>query len=155
MSKEKRPDPKAEALRQQGALNPKAEEVTDPLFQEDPFYDPRDLVQVKYEMVRRVRSGDRSVTAATRAFGFSRPMFYRARSILNREGLPGLTPKKRGPRSGHKVTPEILNFIEQERKKNPSIRTRELLALVQERFGVTVHRRTMERALDRLKKKRH
>jgi hypothetical protein len=35
-------------------LNPSPERVTDELFQE--FFDPRDLVQVKYEMLRRVQT---------------------------------------------------------------------------------------------------
>jgi hypothetical protein len=32
------------------------------LFAEDSFFDARDLVQVKYEMLRRVQSGSHSVT---------------------------------------------------------------------------------------------
>lgn len=152
--RQKPQDPKVEALREEGSLNPRPQDVTDPEFQDHEFFDPRDLVQVKYEMVRRVRTEGRTVTEATRAFGFSRPTFYLAKSALEEEGLPGLIPKKRGPRGGHKVTPEILEFIREEREKNPSIRTQKLLKLIGERFGLTVHRRTMERSVERSKKKR-
>ena len=146
-------DPKAESLREQDSLNPKPEDVTDPAFQDDEFFDPRDLVQVKYEMVRRVRTEGRTVTEATRAFGFSRPTFYVAQAALEQEGLPGLIPKKRGPHGGHKITTEVLAFIQEERAKDPSIGPKELLKLIEERFDLTVHRCTMDRALDRLKKK--
>ena len=52
-------DSKGESLRQQGVLNPHPEKVADPLFHDSEFFDPRDLVQVKYEMLRRVRVGGR------------------------------------------------------------------------------------------------
>jgi len=54
MSKD-RQDPKYETLRQYGALNRAAEAVRDEFFINHEFFDPRDLVQVKYEMLRRVR----------------------------------------------------------------------------------------------------
>ena len=48
-------DEKLAALRAAHALNPAPETVRDQAFTSgDPFFDPRDLVQVKYEMLRRV-----------------------------------------------------------------------------------------------------
>src|SRR5208283_4501845 len=44
---------KTDALAEDGTLNPAPEKVRDPKFQEDGFFDPRDIVQVKYEMLRR------------------------------------------------------------------------------------------------------
>jgi hypothetical protein len=64
-------DSKGESLRQQGVLNPHPEKVADPLFQGSEFFDPRDLVQVKYEMLRRVRVEHATVTEVTQAFGLS------------------------------------------------------------------------------------
>jgi len=43
-------------LRKQGTLNPRPREVTDPLFAKDSFFDPRDLVQVKYFGHGEIRS---------------------------------------------------------------------------------------------------
>ena len=104
-------DPKLEALREVGSLNPRAQDVTDPLFANDSFFDPRDLVQVKYEMLRRVQSESQSVTSAAMAFGFSRPSFYQALSALEQGGLAALVPHKRGPKQAHKLTHEIMDFI--------------------------------------------
>ena len=148
-------DPKLEALREQGTLNPRPREVTDPLFATDHFFDPRDLVQVKYEMLRRVQSEGHSVTGAATAFGFSRPSFYQAQSAFEQGGLAGLVPHKRGPKQAHKLTDEVVVFIVETRQKQPHVRTAELVRLIHERFGTKVHPRSIERSLLRHQKKRH
>jgi transposase len=148
-------DPKLEALREQGTLNPRPREVTDPLFATDRFFDPRDLVQVKYEMLRRVQSEGHSVTGAATAFGFSRPSFYQALSAFEEGGLAGLVPHKRGPKQAHKLTDEVVVFIIETRQKQPQVRTAELVRLIQARFGTKVHPRSIERSLLRHQKKRH
>ena len=48
-------DPKAAALRADRSLNPRPGAVSDERFAVSEFLDARDLVQVKYEMVHRVR----------------------------------------------------------------------------------------------------
>ena len=155
MSGKKELDTKADTLRRKGALNKNPEQVTDAFFQEDAFFDSRDLVQVKYEMVRRVRTESKTVTEAAGAFGMSRFTYYKVESSFQQEGLPGLVPKKPGPHGKHKLTPEVLAFIEKEIAKDPSLHIQGFLDLLKERFGLTVHRRTVERALGGLKKKRH
>jgi len=147
-------DPKLEALRQHGTLNPRPSEVTDPRFAQDSFFDPRDLVQVKYEMLRRVQSEGQSVTGTATAFGFSRPSFYQAHSAFAEGGLAGLVPHKRGPKQAHKLTDEILTYILSTRQKEPSVRTTELVRLIQRRFGIKLHPRSIERRLKRYQKKR-
>jgi len=147
-------DPKLEALRQQGTLNPRSGEVTDALFVEDSFFDSRDLVQVKYEMLRRVQAEGKSVSDAAAAFGFSRPSFYQAQSAFGQEGLAGLVPHKRGPKQAHKLTEEVLALIREARHQDPSVRAVDLARLIQQRFGTTVHPRSIERALLRHQKKR-
>ena len=66
----KHSDPKADALRNQGTLNPHPEQVRDGLFLENDFFDARDLLQVKYEMLRKTRVEGECVTRAAAAFGF-------------------------------------------------------------------------------------
>jgi transposase len=149
-----RPDPKAEALKAEGAHNPRSEAVADPRFREGDFFDPRDLVQVKYEMVRMVDVEGFAVTRAAADFGFSRPTFYEARKVMEAEGLPGLVPKKRGPRGGHKITAEVLSFLVATRQEEPAVGAAELARRVAARFGKDVHPRTVERALARREKKR-
>src|SRR6476646_10065206 len=51
-------DAKRQALRQQASLNPHPEHVRDELFQGNDFFDADDLVQVKYEMLRRVHKDE-------------------------------------------------------------------------------------------------
>lgn len=150
----RRRDAKLEALREQGVLNPNPERVKDQLFAEHGFFDARDLVQVKYEMVRRVETDGASVTDAATVFGFSRPSFYQAQASLRAHGLPGLLPKKRGPRSGHKLSDDVVTFIEEIRAKDPALSSDELARRVEGSFGVRVHRRSVERALERREKKR-
>jgi transposase len=148
----KKPEDKAKTLLQRGCLNPRSERVRDELFDAEEFFDPQDLVQVKYEMLRRVRAENRTVSRAARDFGFSRPSFYEAQRQFDQEGLVGLVPKKRGPRAGHKLTPGIVDELAQAQSEDPSLRVEGLIELVQTRFGKKVHRRSVERALARRKK---
>ena len=151
--KTKTPDPKTEALRRQSALNAHAEDVTDPLFAGSNFFDARDLVQVKYEMLRRVRLDGRPITESASAFGFSRPSFYQAQSAFDLAGLGGLLPKKPGPRRAHKLSAEVVTFLEQLVQADASLRPADLVEGVLEQFGLRVHPRSIERALARPKKK--
>ena len=48
--------PKEAALAATRCLNPHPEQVTDPAFLASEFFDARDAVQVKYEMVRKVKA---------------------------------------------------------------------------------------------------
>lgn len=146
-------DSKLQALRQSNTLNPRAQAVRDPLFQQTDFFDPRDLAQVKYEMLRRAQKEDTPVSQAAAAFGFSRPSFYKAQEDFSREGLAGLIPRKRGPKRRRKLRPEILEFAEQICLQDPALKTADLVQRIQQRFGLTVHRRSLERALLALKKK--
>ena len=147
-------DTKLRTLQQQGTLNLRAKAVGDELFFQDEFFDPRDLVQVKYEMLRRVRTERQSVSDAAASFGFSRPSFYQAQSAFEQDGLAGLVPRKRGPKRAHKLTAEVLTFIGEVRQKEPSIRLPDLVKRIQERFGTKVHPRSIERSLLRHQKKR-
>ena len=149
MARSRPEDPKVAALREARALNPRPEAVTDEGFLAEEFLDARDLVQVKYEMVRRVRAEGQPVSAAAAAFGFSRPSWYAAAEALDREGLPGLLAERPGPRRAHKLTSEIVDFIEQALQEDPSLRAASLAAAVADRFGIAVHPRSVERALAR------
>jgi transposase len=140
-------DEKVQALRAAGALNTHAAAVADPVFRGHPFFDARDLVQVKYEMLRRVQVDGHSVTQTAATFGFSRPVFYAAQAALARGGLPALIPQRPGPRRRHKVRPEILAFLQQARVDEPTLRLPDLAERVHAHFGVRLHPRTVERVL--------
>jgi transposase len=144
---------KRDALRRTGALNPHPDVVVDPLFRTGDFFDPDDLIQVKYEMLRRVKVDKQPVSQSASAFGLSRPTFYQAEEDFQRDGLAGLLPEKRGPRHGHKLTADVLDFVVQLRASDPSIRLLAVVAAIQQRFAITVHPRSIERALGRQEKK--
>jgi transposase len=144
-----RKDPKVQALRQTRTLNPRAEAVVDAEFGSSEFFDARDLVQVKYEMVRRVENDGASVTDAAASFGFSRQSYYTAAAALTDGGLAALVPAKPGPRGAHKLTEEVLDHLEALRGADPTLRSVELAEAVAEEFGVRVHPRSVERALAR------
>jgi transposase len=154
MAKKKQPDKKLQALKAHSCLNPRAKQVIDALFREDAFFDPRDMVQVKYEMLRKVDVDKQPVTEAAQSFGFSRPSFYKAKETFEQEGLMGLVPKKRGPRTRHKVSEVILNFVKEVLQKQGRLPMVEVAARVEKRFGVKIHPRSLERALTGKKKSR-
>jgi len=144
---------KRQALRQQGVLNPRSQDVQHELFQNSNFFDPEDLVQVKYEMLRQVGVDQQSISASAEAFGFSRPSFYQARSAFQQAGLAGLLPEKRGPRSGHKLTTEVMEFVSRVQTADASLSPAQLAQAVQEQFGLSVHPRSIDRQLRRQKKR--
>src|SRR5690348_6301823 len=144
-----RQDPKELALAEARCLNPHPEQVTDPEFLGSEFFDTRDAVQVKYEMVRKVRAGGTPVTEAAAAFGYSRPAYYAAAAALESSGLEGLVPARPGPRGGHKLTEEICAWAEQQLAADPALRPAQLAGPIEAAFGVRAHPRSIERALAR------
>ncbi len=145
----RRGDPKEEALWAARALNPRPEGVTDSAFAASEFLDARDLVQVRYEMVRRVRVDGETVSASAAGFGFSRPSWYAAAAALDQGGLPALVRARPGPRRAHKLTPEVVAFMAAALEEEPELRAPELVARIEESFGLAVHPRSVERALER------
>jgi transposase len=154
MSTDRRKDEKQRRLRQFGTLHARPEAVIHPLFQDSEFFDARDSLQVKYEMLRLVSVENGSVSAAAKAFGFSRPSFYQAQAAFEQRGLAGLIPQKPGPRGGHKLTPTVMEFLRQARLAEPALRAEHLASLVKENFGLEVHPRSIERQFLRQKKPR-
>jgi transposase len=137
-----------QALSMLGASHPHPKAVTDPLFRDSSFFDPNDVVQVKYEMLRSVQKDGRAVVDAAQAFGLSRPVFYVAQALFERDGLPGLLPRKRGPKRPHKLNDEAMAvLLEAIEAAGGMLRGEELAALLAQRCGVKVHPRSILRRL--------
>ena len=147
-------DPKVTALRERGCLNPTPDRVTDPLFSQGDFFDGRDTIQVKYEMLRRVRIDGHPVAESARAFGFSRPSFYQVQRAFDAGGLPALLPKKPGPHGAHKLRDDVVDWLVSVLETEPGLSSSDLAKRVGEEFALMVHPRSVERALARRKKKR-
>ena len=145
---------KVQALKVSNTLNPHPECIQDSLFQEYDFFDARDLLQVKYEMLRRVQIDGWPVTRAAEAFGVSRPSFYNALEAYQAKGLAGLIADKPGPREAHKLSSEVMAFVHRHLAAAPAMDSPALAQQIEQRFGISVHPRSIDRALKRTKKKR-
>jgi transposase len=142
------PNPKKiEALRSCGALNRNPQKVRHPLFTEHDFFDPHDLVQLKYETIRAVDVDGRPIAQASADFGLSRPTIYEAQENFRQEGFGGLLPQKRGPKKARKLTPEVRLYLEELVAAEPDLKAPALAKRVRRRFGIVLHPRTVEKAL--------
>jgi transposase len=130
-------------------FEPASRAGADEAFLREEFFDARDAVQVKYEMVRRVVVEADSVTAAAAAFGYSKPSYYAAAAALAASGLEGLVAAKPGPRGGHKLTETIVIWAREQLVADPDLRPARLIEPIAAQFGVRVHPRSIERALAR------
>ncbi|NJO55062.1 MAG: helix-turn-helix domain containing protein [Rhodospirillales bacterium] len=137
--------PKVKALREEGTLNLAPNKVRDAKFHGNEFFDPRDIVQVKYEMLRRVSVENAPVTSATEEYGVSRPTYYQTKATFDKAGIAGLVPQKRGPRGPHKLQGELLAFVQRQIVEGEPVRAREIAKRIREEFGLTIHPRTIER----------
>lgn len=141
------PASKRQALQASGTFNRRAERVRHPLFQKSEFFDPQDLLQVKYESLRAVQKDQCSLARAASEFGLSRPTLYQAQAHFKTQGVEGLLPGKRGPRGAHKLTPRVRQFLAELGAAEPELNARQLAARVRQRFKLKVHPRTLEKAL--------
>ena len=144
---------KVETLRRQGCLNPKPERVADELFVTNEFFDPCDLLQVKYEIVRRVSVEDQPIKQVAQLFGFSRPTVYQALLAFEQGGLAALLPCRPGPRRAHKLNEEVVNFLKRTLADKPGLRTVDLVELLCDDFELSVYPSSIDRALRRYEKK--
>jgi transposase len=141
---------KRKALLASGTLNPHPEAVRSELFQMD-FFDPYDLAQVKYEMLRAHSVDEDTVAEACRQFGLSRESFYQIQQAFRKLGFWSFLPHKRGRKGPLKLKGEILEFALAEQKENPDLDPGRLAALIRERYGIAIQRTTVLRGM---KKKR-
>ena len=141
------PASKREALQACGTFNPRHARVRHRLFQNSEFFDPQDLLQLKYESLRALQQEDYSLAQAASEFGLSRPTLYQAQAHFQAQGLEGLLPGKRGPKAAHKLRPERLDQLRQWLAAEPALSARQLAQRMRQRFKVKVHPRTLEKAL--------
>ncbi len=144
---------KRRALDQNATLNKNADKVADPKFKNVAFFDPDDIVQVRYEMLRSAQKDGTGIQQASKSFGFSRITFYKVSKAFKKNGLSGLLPQKKGPRRAHKLSGEVMEFVGRLIEQKPGIKSSRIRQEIKDRFDLTVHRRSIERAIDRSKKK--
>ena len=131
-------------LEQAGLLHPRSEAVTASLFDgRESFFLALDKVQVKYEMLRAHILDGLSATVAAEQHGYSRAAFYLITAAFEEAGMRGLLDERRGRRGPLKLTPEVLEFLASADRR---LSGAQLALEVERRFGVSLHRRTIERA---------
>jgi transposase len=137
---------KRRALKAQGALNPDPEKVTAAQFRTHrEFFDTEDRLQVRYEMLRGPALGELTVTEACAAFGVSRQTFYTLRRAFDARGIAALFEGKRGRQGPVKASVEVVEFVRATKAADPSLSGAQIARLVNQEFGVELHRRTVER----------
>ncbi len=143
-------DDKAEFLRTEGMINPKPARVVHPLFQSIEFFDPLDIAQVRYEMLRSARVEDSSVKEACRLFGFSREYFYQLERDFMARGYVALLGSTKGRRPLIALNQEIINYLIHRKMAEPQLTSEDLRKEIWETHQVECSRRTVERVLKKL-----
>jgi transposase len=141
--------PKEDALKNNGSFNKRFKNVRAEVFQNEQFFDAKDLVQVKYEMLRSVAKDDSSVSKAADEFGFSRNAFYQINEAFNKDGLKALLPKKPGPTGPSKLRNDVSDFIDKCLTSQCRVNAKEIASKLLSELGIRIHPRTIERFIEK------
>ena len=137
---------KTKTLIENGSFNKNANSVSSPMFKSNPYFDSRDLVQVKYEMLRAVKAGGINVSDASRQFGFSRTAYYKIEKRFCDAGVDGLCTQKTGPKFPSKITPDIIDFVSQIKEDDPGMTNDNIVGKIRDEKGISIHKRSLQRA---------
>ena len=147
---------KCRGLKEAGLLNPEPDQVIDPLFRDFPeFFDSQDLLQVRYEMLRAHIVDGKSVVAICADYGVSRQTFYNVFRKFRQQGSAGLLPHKPGPKGARKLKADVLKFAQRELQREPTTSGSVLASRIEEKFRLSIHKRTIEKLLRDLRLKKN
>lgn len=147
---------KRSRLRRAGILHPHPERVRDSLFVDHPdFFDSSDLVQVRYELLRAHLLGRQKVARLCHRFGVSRQTFYSLLERFRTQGSGGLLPGRPGPRGPWKLSGEVVSFVRRRLASDDQLSGAVLVPKLEARFGVSLHKRTIEKLLKELRGKKN
>ena len=132
-------------LKRAKCLNLEPERVQDPNFiQQTDFFDPKDIVQVKYEFLRRCEVEKKEVASTCHDFGFSRTTYYNVQRAFYNGGLPQLMGKPRGRQKPIKLTETVLGFLIAEKARNNNLAAKEMAKRLKERHQVDLTERMIQ-----------
>lgn len=109
------------------------------------FYDPMDIVQVKYEMLKAATEGNQPIAKIVDEFGLSRASFYKIKKAFEISGLSALIPEKPGPKKPYKLTEPYTEYIDKYLLENPEASSNEIAINLRKDKGLTVSKRTVDR----------
>ena len=134
-----------ELLRRALCLYRSPENVQDEHFtQQSDFFDPKDIVQVKYELLRRCEVEGHDVASTCSKFGFSRTTYYKVQKAFLKGGLPSLMGQPRGRPGPIKVTDVVLGYTIAEKAKNPKLTAKDMVAALEARHHVRLSVRMVQ-----------
>lgn len=136
---------KKEILLTNGTFNKNHAKVTKANFRNGGFYDPMDIVQVRYEMIRDADVSTGTIEQVSNEYGYSRASYYHIRDNFENGGMAALIPDKTGPREPRKFTDEIQEYVNDYIGRNPSASSSQIADEIESSKGVTVSKRTVER----------
>lgn len=136
---------KKEALLANGTYYRRYRSVKKDEFRVGGFYDPMDIVQVKYEMLRDVQNSSKAIGATVEEYGFSRTAYYAIKEGFEATGLASLIPEKKGPKEQHKLTKALREFIDEYTISHPKASAAEITMVITREKGVEISKRTIER----------
>jgi len=142
---------KIEILKSNGTYNKRYDTVKKPEFLTRGFYDPMDIVQVKYEMLREVQESDKAIGEVAGEYGFSRTAYYNIKESYDKSGMFSLISEKPGPRGPHKLTSQLQSFIDEYTEVHPQASASEITVAIQGETGVSISKRTIERYVSKKK----
>ena len=140
---------KEDSLKDNGSFNRRYMNVHADVFKTGPFFDARDLIQVKYEMLRAVVKDNVRVTDVPDEFGFSRKTYYQINKTFEDGGLNALIPKKPGPKGPNKLHGKVSEFIDSYVSDHKNAKAREIATQLEKVLGVRIHPRTIERYFEK------
>lgn len=136
---------KKDILITNGTYNKNYTKVLNEKFQNDPFFDPMDIVQVKYEMLKTANGSELSVSKIADEFGFSRAAFYKIKASYETNGIAAFVPEKSSPHKARKLTDEHQSYIDRYIKEKPKASSTEIAQQLKQKMGTDISKRTIER----------
>ena len=140
---------KEKSLKENGSFNKQFMSVSAELFKTSSFFEEKDIVQVKYEMLRAVSKDEVSVTDAANDFGFSRKTYYQVSKAFDTGGLSALIPKKTGPKGPSKLYGDVSRFIDAYSSEHKNANASEIAEKLETSLEIRVHPRSIERYFEK------
>lgn len=140
---------KHEFLEKEGLLNKQPKRISPLMFTDNDFFDPFDLPQVRYEMLRSSRIEKKTVAQACKIFGFSREYFYKLERNFMARGLVALLGSPKGRRPLIAINQEIVNFIVHRRIDDSKLSGDDLRKEILKLYKIDCSRRTVERVIEK------
>jgi len=84
----------------------------------------------------------------------SRQYYYKIKTAFDRQGMAGLLPDKCGPKRPFKLTDDIVRFINEMAKEDPSVTNRQIAERIEARFKFAVNPHTIQRMRKGQKKRK-